>query len=172
MSIVAHWKLNDNLATDVVIDETGVNNGILTDAGGTATTAFHSVKGVIDRAQTFDGVDDLVAVADDNSLDVTSITMAAWVNLDATWAALGHVLAKMDDYKNGIEKANDIYRSILPGGCKMFSKGDNCMCFLCQCDRAVEQRHLTSHSSRAANACAECGTPIGNHSPHCPKYEP
>ena len=33
-------------------------------------------------------------------------------------------------------------------------------------------RHLTSRSSRAANACAECGTPIGNHSPHCPKYEP
>ncbi len=34
------------------------------------------------------------------------------------------------------------------------------------------RRHLTSRSSRAADACVECGTTIGNHPPYCPKYEP
>ncbi len=81
--IVAHWKLNDNLATDVVIDETGVNNGTLSDAGGTATTAFHSVKGIVDRAQLFDGDDDNITVAADPTIDAngkTALTISAWIN--------------------------------------------------------------------------------------------
>ena len=48
----------------------------------------------------------------------------------------------MKDYKNGIEKAKEIYRSIHPGGCRIISKGDSCVCFLCQCDHAVDH-HLT-----------------------------
>ena len=55
----------------------------------------------------------------------------------------------MDDYKNGIEKAKEIYRSIHPGGCRIISKGDSCVCFLCQCDHAVD-RHLTQQYSGLA----------------------
>ncbi len=35
-----------------------------------------------------------------------------------------------------------------------------------------EGHNLTSRSSRAANACPDCGTHIGNHQPYCSKYEP
>ncbi len=79
----AHWKLNDNLATDVVIDETGNNNGTLSDAGGTATTAAHSVEGVVDRALSFDSVDDYVDTGNAfQSIWRNSFSISMWVRPD------------------------------------------------------------------------------------------
>jgi hypothetical protein len=46
----------------------------------------------------------------------------------------------MDDFKKGIEKAKEIYRTIHRGGCRIISKGDDCDCFLCRCDNEVEKR--------------------------------
>lgn len=83
---VAHWKMNDNLATDVVIDETGNNNGALGDAGGTATTAAHSVDGVVDRALSFDGVDDVISCGSDSSIDNiwdSGGTAVVWMKADS-----------------------------------------------------------------------------------------
>ena len=45
----------------------------------------------------FDGTDDYLSVADAASLDCAAVTVAAWVKLDATWAAVGYVLAKCED---------------------------------------------------------------------------
>ena len=38
-------------------------------------------------------------------------------------------------FADGLEKAKEIYRSIHSGGCDIMTKGDECGCFLCQCDR-------------------------------------
>lgn len=62
--LIAHYKMNDNLATDVIIDETGSHNGAVKDATGTATSAFHSVAGKIVRAQDLDGTDDYIEITD------------------------------------------------------------------------------------------------------------
>lgn len=100
MSELAHWKMNDDLATDVVIDETGNNNGTLGDAGGTATTAAHSVDGVIDRALSFDGVDDVIACGSDSSIDNmwdSGGTAIVWMRADSDGEGnLGQMLDKVN----------------------------------------------------------------------------
>lgn len=48
-------------------------------------------------ALSFDGTDDALNIADAASLDCEAVTVAAWVKLDATWAAVGHILAKCED---------------------------------------------------------------------------
>lgn len=100
MSKVAHWKLNDNLATDVVIDETGNNNGTLGDVGGTATTAAHSVDGVINRALSFDGVDDTIVCGSDSSIDNIwdgGGTAVVWMKADSDGEGnVGRILFKIN----------------------------------------------------------------------------
>jgi len=83
-SLIAHYKMNDNLATDVIIDETGNHNGAVKDAGGTATSAFHSVTGKINKAQEFDAVDDHIEIPDhaDFSPVLTPFSISAWINMD------------------------------------------------------------------------------------------
>ena len=100
MAKVAHWKMNDNLATAVVIDETGNNNGTLGDVGGTATTAAHSVDGVIDRALSFDGVDDVIACGSDSSIDNiwdSGGTAVVWMKADSDGEGdKGRILVKVN----------------------------------------------------------------------------
>jgi len=83
-SLIAHYKLNDNLVTDVILDETGNHNGAVKDAGGTATSAFHSVAGKINKAQEFDGTDDYIEIPHhaDFSPVLTPFSISAWVNMD------------------------------------------------------------------------------------------
>ena len=80
-TLIAHYKMNDNLATDVIIDETGNHNGAVKDAGGTATSAFHSVAGKINLAQEFDGGDDYIEIPDhtDYTPALTPFSISAWV---------------------------------------------------------------------------------------------
>jgi hypothetical protein len=82
-SLIAHYKMNDNLATDVIIDETGDHNGVVNDAGGTATSAFHSVAGKINRAQEFDGIDDFINCVDPfQSTFRGSFSVSVWAKLN------------------------------------------------------------------------------------------
>jgi hypothetical protein len=86
-TLIAHYKMNDNLATDVIIDETGDHNGAVKDVGGTATSAFHSVVGKINLAQDFDGTDDYIEIPDDDAFTPALIpfSISAWVYIhDAT----------------------------------------------------------------------------------------
>ena len=99
--LVAHYRMDDNLATAVVIDSSGYgNNGTLTDPGGTATTAAHSVSGAPNRgkALSFDGDDDYITIPDDNSLDGTSaLTISMWIKPDVSGSGVYRVLlAKRD----------------------------------------------------------------------------
>ena len=126
MSKVAHWKLNDNLATDVVIDETGNNNGALGDVGGTATTAAHSVDGVIDRALSFDGVDDIVACGSDSSIDNIwdgGGTAVVWMRADSDGEGnLARMLDKVN-WRLAMDSADTAaaFRCIWPGAVGVWS---------------------------------------------------
>ncbi len=81
--LIAHYKMNDNLATDVILDATGTHNGAVKDVGGTATSAFHSVAGKINFAQDFDGGDDYIEIADhaDFTPASTPFSISVWVNM-------------------------------------------------------------------------------------------
>ncbi len=46
----------------------------------------------------FDGSKDYIAVADADSLEVSAVTLSAWVNLDSSWSAAGYIVAKMEDW--------------------------------------------------------------------------
>ncbi len=100
-SCIAHWKMNDNVASNVVVDETGDNNGVYHGTGGADDyTSAHSVTGIISTALEFDGTDDYVAVADSNSLDVTAISTAGWLYLHEAPVAGDYFLAKSEDSGN------------------------------------------------------------------------
>lgn len=84
-NLVAHWKMNDTAATDVVLDTTGNHNGTFTDATGTATAAAHTIAGRINSALDFDGTDDYIEIANhadfvfgDGSSDLP-FSVSAWV---------------------------------------------------------------------------------------------
>ena len=63
--------------TDEILDSTATNSG---DSENMAST--DQVGGRIDGSLVFDGSDDYVDIPDDNSLDVTNITLSAWVKSD------------------------------------------------------------------------------------------
>lgn len=58
--LIAHYKLNDNADSNIVVDSTGVHNGTFTDATGDPNTDAHAVAGKINGALTFDGTDDYI----------------------------------------------------------------------------------------------------------------
>ena len=77
---VVHYKMNDNAATTVVVDDVGTVNGVLT--GGNNTEDL-SVAGKINTAIHLDGSADYIIAADSASFDTAGISLSAWVNLDA-----------------------------------------------------------------------------------------
>jgi len=79
-SVIAHYKMNDKLADNVVVDETGNHNGVLKDPGGVPLTVAHSVAGKINYALDFDGNDDCIDVGNTGE-SVKSVAM--WINPDA-----------------------------------------------------------------------------------------
>jgi len=83
---IAHYEMNDNLATDVILDIIGNHNGAVKDATGTATSAFHAVAGKRNLAQDFDGVDDYIEIADhaDFTPVGTPFSISAWVYMHTT----------------------------------------------------------------------------------------
>ncbi len=57
----------------------------------------------------FDGVDDRIAIADSDSIEVIAITMIGWIKLDSTWSNVGYLIAKMDDVAMGGELAYGLF---------------------------------------------------------------
>ena len=81
--LVGYWKMDDNLPTTAVIDETGVNNGAFNDTNGNPNTDTHSVVSHHERALTFDGADDYVNCGTDASLGPTNeLSIELWVKLN------------------------------------------------------------------------------------------
>ena len=86
---VLRLELQDNFGTTYLDGSTYGNH-----ATRTGATQCNGPGGL---GLLFDGTDDFLSVADAASLDVSALTIAAWVKLDATWAAVGHILAKCED---------------------------------------------------------------------------
>ena len=72
--IISHWKFDEGSGS-TAYDSTGDNDGTL--VNGPAWTV-----GQIDGALDFDGTNDYVTVAHDRSLDISGVTLSAWVKLN------------------------------------------------------------------------------------------
>ncbi len=102
--IIAHYKLNDNAATDTIIDDTGSHNGAIKDAGGTATSAFHSAANSrgVGICLDFEGTDDYVEVADhvDFTPALTPFSSSSWVYMHTAtyfvWASKWQVASNRE----------------------------------------------------------------------------
>ena len=70
--LVGYWKLDDGAGATAVDSSANSLDGTI--SGATWTTG-----GIIDGAITFDGTNDYIEVADDALLDVTNVTVSAWV---------------------------------------------------------------------------------------------
>ena len=101
--LVAWWKLNDNAATDVVVDSIGSNTGT-----ASANTDTKSVVGVVNRALIFDAADDEVNCGSDSSIDDIfdgGATVSLWLlssgrgqnNEGIAIGKLGWTLGMIDD---------------------------------------------------------------------------
>ncbi len=97
-ALIAHYKLNDNLATTAVVDATGSHAGTFTSVGGNANTADHDAAGKINGALDFIGDDDYIEITDhpDFSPVLTPFSIAVNIFMDdatgfeiATKGALG-----------------------------------------------------------------------------------
>lgn len=102
-NLIGYWTMDDNAGNTTVLDSINGHDGTFNDAGGNPNTNAHDTTGQVNGALNFDGVDDYVAVADADSLDVTAVTISAWVYLDSGWAAPGYVVAKLEDWANSSE---------------------------------------------------------------------
>jgi hypothetical protein len=67
--LVGYYKMDGDFT-----DSSGQGNN------GTANGGVATAGGKLGQAGVFDGVDDAVEIADDNSLDVSQVTLSAWVN--------------------------------------------------------------------------------------------
>lgn len=97
--IVAHWLLNDNLATTAVLDDDGgTHDGIAEDNTDTYSTADES--GAANKAFNLNGTDEFVTITDhddfsfgDGSTD-SAFSIAAWVNFDSSGGSTQNIISK------------------------------------------------------------------------------
>lgn len=84
-SLMAHYKMNDDAATAVVVDETGNYNGTYKDAGGDLNTDTGASTGKILGALAFDSIDEYIilsgtAIDGANPLELDdSFTISFWI---------------------------------------------------------------------------------------------
>src|SRR3989344_3567658 len=114
--LIAHWKFDEGSGTTVSDSSGNGNTGTLTN-GPTFTT------GKIGQGLSFDGINDAVQISDSNSLDVSQITVSAWVRKisDApSWSMIASRQAGTGTGDNWIlfynSSANDEYRFSAQGG--------------------------------------------------------
>src|SRR3989338_14543 len=114
--LIAHWKFDEGSGTTVSDSSGNGNTGTLTN-GPTFTT------GKIGQGLSFDGINDAVQISDSNSLDVSQITVSAWVRkiYDApSWSMIASRQAGTGTGDNWIlfynSSANDEYRFSAQGG--------------------------------------------------------
>ena len=70
--LVGYWKMDETATPSS--DSSGNSNN------GTWNNNIAATTGKFGNGTTYDGTDDYIQVADSNSLDVTSVTIAAWIN--------------------------------------------------------------------------------------------
>lgn len=108
---------------DVVTDSSGEgNNGTL---NGGATYGV----GQYNSGCAFDGINDYVSIADDNSLDLAQFTLEAWVNLTTVDAVDRVVIAKSGAYFLYATSSNPACPSGIRGGFIDVATGVKAVCY-------------------------------------------
>lgn len=87
-TLIAHYKMNDDAATAVVVDETGNHNGTYKDAGGDLNTDTGASTGKTNGALAFDGTDEYVEIADhaDLRFGTGDFSIVVWFKLQSSTA--------------------------------------------------------------------------------------
>lgn len=91
--LVSHWTFNggdviwSSASAGTAYDRVSGRNGTLT----SMSQSVSPVRGKIGQALGFDGVDDYVSIADHSSLNVSNVTLSAWIKTTQTG---GYIIAK------------------------------------------------------------------------------
>jgi len=97
--LVAHYKMNDNAASAIVLDSTGNNNGTLSD-GVSNVTSDHDVTGIVNGALSFDGSNDRIALPY-NGWSITAGTVSLWLKPDSSQGLVGNGVEPFWHYNSG-----------------------------------------------------------------------
>ena len=93
--LIAHWKMNDNTNSLVVVDTKGHNGTSI------RNTDVLNTNGVINKAFTFNG-SDYISVPYTNVFDLQTLTLSVWAKIDGTTGAGCTdlmLVSKMRDYQ-------------------------------------------------------------------------
>lgn len=82
MTLVRHYKLNDNAASTTVVATVGTN-GTLAGGDNTSVKATTGPGGTITYAFDMNGTDDAVNIQEYDAADSTAYSVSMWVNLDS-----------------------------------------------------------------------------------------
>lgn len=103
--LVARWHMDEGSGSTIDDSSSGSNDGTIAGAswagadGGrwyTSTTAGFSTGDSL----SFDGTDDYISVADSSSLDVSSITIAAWIKTGSDVTSTQYIVSKWNEGTN------------------------------------------------------------------------
>lgn len=98
---VAHLPLDDDAASSTVVDNIGAD-GTLVD-GTNNYTQDVSTTGQRDTAFDFDGTENVVSVADRDSLDLTTqMTIMCWFKADTVSSAIQTLVGKRQSYSSSV----------------------------------------------------------------------
>ena len=89
---IAHYKMNDDAASTVVLDSSGSNDG-----AATVNTDTISIAGTINKAFNLDGSSENIDVPDDASLDMSSVdgfTIALWIKPNTALTSTDALVSK------------------------------------------------------------------------------
>ena len=125
----AHYKMNDNAATSVVVDSISGNNGTYSDSGGAINTATGSVAGKINTALDLDGGDEFISVPDLAAINplMTEFAAACWVKTSGAGGGTGNddkVLSKESggaQWSLRVERATGFVKSVINDGVGAYS---------------------------------------------------
>lgn len=78
-SALGYWKFDEGYGTTA--HNSGNQSTSVTPLNGTITNAVFTNSGKFGKALTFDGSGDYVTVTDQNSLDVTNLTLSVWIRV-------------------------------------------------------------------------------------------
>ncbi|MBN1868535.1 LruC domain-containing protein [Candidatus Sumerlaeota bacterium] len=109
---LAHWKMDDNAASPVVVDAFDDRDSTFTSTSSTPHTSEHTTTGVIDSALWFDGVDDHVDCGT-GWFETDTFAMSFWLRLDQSQTN-GCVVSKLPgDLDGGFAVNVDLTRRLL-----------------------------------------------------------
>jgi len=91
VGLVSHWRFDEGEGS-IAYDSAGTNDG---DVYG-----VQWVDGVVVGGLEFDGADDYIHIADDDSLDVEEATFSTWLRINQLPANAAYLLAKAEDLDN------------------------------------------------------------------------